>query len=227
MSARRDPEKKQVPAEVEPAVKAASEQQPGASPEAAGSTPQGSAVPAPTAQEGPSLADEKALREQLARLQAEKEELFKMLVRRQADFENYRKRTERERKEDSQRATALLVESVLPVLDAFEHALADQGSADNIPAYEEYRRGFELIYRQLWDALARAGLERIEAQGRPFDPYYHQAVERVESADHDDGTVIEELRSGYKFRGKVLRPAMVRVAAKPVCKVSETDRTGN
>jgi len=178
--------------------------------------------PAQAAQEAPADS-QKALKEQISRLQAEREELFNTLIRRQADFENFRKRVERERKEEGQRAVALVIESVLPVLDAFEGALAASASPDDPPAYEGYRKGFELIYRQLWDALGRAGLERIHAQGKPFDPYYHQAVERVESAEHDDGTVIEELRRGYKFRGKVLRSAMVRVAAKPAPAVSKTD----
>lgn len=152
-----------------------------------------------------------AVAEELARLQAEKEDLLGTLIRRQADFENYRKRVERERKEDVQRATALLVDALLPVLDAFERALGAHGDA----GYEEYRKGFDLIYRQLLDGLARIGLERIEALGKPFDPHYHQAVERVESADHAEGTVLEELQHGYKLRDRVLRPTMVRVAVQP------------
>jgi molecular chaperone GrpE len=151
------------------------------------------------------------LMEQIAKLQAEKDSLFNSLVARQADFENYRKRIERERKEDNYRATAALIGSMLPVLDAFERALA----AHDDPAYEEYRGGFELIYRQLRDALAGYGLKPIEAQGKPFDPYYHQAIERVETSEHEDGMVIEELQRGYKFRDKILRPTLVRVAVKP------------
>lgn len=148
---------------------------------------------------------------QLVILQAEKEELLNTLVRRQADFENYRKRVEREGQESGQRAVSRLIEDLLPVLDAFERAMA----AHDDPAYEEYRKGFELIYRQLWEALARQGLERVDAEGKAFDPHIHQAVERVESKDHEDGTVVGVLQPGYTFRGRVLRPAIVRVAVHP------------
>ena len=146
--------------------------------------------------------------DQIAKLQAEKEELLQTLVRRQADFENYRKRVERERGEDRDRVSAALIEALLPVLDGFERALAAHREGE----YEEYRKGFELIYRQLQDALTRQGLARIESVGQPFDPYYHHAVEKIETDEHADGTVIEELQPGYKLRDRLLRPAMVRVA---------------
>ncbi len=152
-----------------------------------------------------------ALVTQLAKLQAEKDDLQQTLVRRQADFENYRKRIERERQEDGRRALAIFVEGLLPVLDAFERALTTASEANN----EQFRVGFELIYKQLTDALARHGLERITAKGAPFDPFVHQAVERVETTEAEDGVVLEELQSGYKFKGTVVRPAMVRVAAAP------------
>ena len=152
-----------------------------------------------------------AIAAELAKLQAEKDELRTAMVRRQADFENYKKRVERERAEDRSRATAVMVENLLPVLDAFERALA--AHAD--PAYEEYRKGFELIYRQVLEVLVRYGLEPIEAVGHAFDPHLHHAVERVESHDHEDGTVIEEHQKGYLFRERVLRPSMVRVSDRP------------
>jgi len=148
---------------------------------------------------------------QLAKLQAEKEDLLNRLIRRQADFENYKKRTERERAESRDRAHFILIESLLPILDGFERAL----DAVEDPSYEGYRKGFELIYRQLFDALARYGLEPIEALGKRFDPHLHHAIERVESAEHDDDTIVEERQRGYLLRGKVLRPTMVRVAVKP------------
>ena len=161
--------------------------------------------------------DAAALADQLAAAQAEKEELRHTLVRRQADFENYRKRIERERLEEAQRSVARLIEALLPVLDAFERALA----AHDDPAYEDYRKGFELIYRQLWDAFERQGLNRIEAEGKTFDPHLHHAVERVESEDHEDGAVVEVLQPGYRLRDKVLRPATVRVAVHPAEPASE------
>lgn len=162
---------------------------------------------------GPVLAD------QLTRMQAEKEALRDTLLRRQADFENYKKRIERERAEDRNRATALLVEGLLPVLDTFERALA--AHAD--PAWEEYRRGLELIYRQLWDVLKGYGLETIPAQGQPFDPHVHHAVERVESSELEEGTVMEEHERGYRLRDKVLRPAMVRVSYRPDGPAADTE----
>lgn len=168
--------------------------------------PETAAAPAPVA-----TPDAAALTEQVAKLQAEKEELRQTLIRRQADFENYRKRIERERHEEGRRTIARVIEGLLPVLDAFERALA----AHEDPAYAEYRKGFELIYRQLWEALERQGLKRVEAAGKRFDPHYHQAVERVETREHEDGAIIELLQAGYVFRDKVLRPAMVRVAIHP------------
>lgn len=152
-----------------------------------------------------------AVMQQMARLQTEKDDLQQTLVRRQADFENFRKRTERERQEDGRRSTIQVLEGFLPVLDAFERALA----APVEPGFEQHRIGFELIYKQLWEGVARHGLERIEAVGKPFDPFLHQAIDRSETTEHEDGTVLEEYQRGYKIRDKVLRPSMVRVASNP------------
>ncbi len=151
--------------------------------------------------------------EQVRKLQAEKDELMNTLIRRQADYENYRKRIEKERQADRHRGVESLIERLLPVLDAFDRAL-DASHSGNA----EYRTGFELIRRQLWDALAKEGLIRIEVVGKEFDPNLHHAIGRVETEDHPDGTVIDELQPGYTFHGRVLRPAMVRVAAQPVSK---------
>ena len=149
-----------------------------------------------------------ALAERLARLQAEKDELMQTMVRRQADFENYRKRVERERHDDRRHGIGRLIEELLPVLDGLERGL----QAHDDPAYEEYRKGLELIYRQLWEILSRHGLERIVAEGKPFDPNFHQAIERVHSTDYPEGTVLEVLQDGFTFHGRVLRPSSVRVS---------------
>ena len=149
--------------------------------------------------------------DQVQKLQAEKQELLDTIVRRQADFENYRKRVEKERHQDRHRGVEALIEQLLPVLDAYERALA---AVDNA-SFAEHRKGFELIHRQLWDALAKQGLERIESAGKPFNPHFHHAIERVETAAEPDGTVLAEFQPGYVFHGRVLRPAMVRVAAHP------------
>ncbi len=158
----------------------------------------------------------------LQKLLAEKQDLMNTLVRRQADFENYRKRVEKERAQDRQRATESLIEHLLPVLDTFDRALAQ--STD--PAYLEYRKGFELIRRQLWESLAKQGLVRIDALDQEFNPHFHHAIERVETTEHADGIVIGELQPGYLLHGRVLRPAMVRVATEPKsesARVSKTD----
>ena len=147
----------------------------------------------------------------LGRLQAEKDELMQTMIRRQADFENYRKRVERERDEDRRRGTERMLEDLLPVLDAFERAL----KAHDNPAYEEYKKGLTLISQQLWNTAAKHGLEKIEAAGKPFDPRFHQAIERVETTEHPEGTNVEVLQDGYLFHGRVLRPSVVRVAAAP------------
>lgn len=145
------------------------------------------------------------------KLLAELEDLKQTLLRRQADFENYRKRIDKERSEDTKRTTARVVESLIPVIDGFEHALAAHREAE----YENYRKGFELIYKQLLDNLARLGVERVDPTGKPFDPHLHQAMDRMETIEYDDGTIVQVFQPGYVFHGRVLRPAMVRVAVHP------------
>jgi len=149
--------------------------------------------------------------DQVQKLLAEKQELMDTLVRRQADFENYRKRIEKERHHDRHRAVEALIEHVLPVVDAFDRALAETTDS----AYLEYRKGFELIRRQLIETLTKQGLTRINSVGQEFNPHFHHAIERVETTEHADGIVIGELQPGYMFHDKVLRPAMVRVAYAP------------
>jgi molecular chaperone GrpE len=145
------------------------------------------------------------------KLATEFEELRQTLLRRQADFDNYRKRIERERADDSKRTTARLIEALLPVLDNFEQALA----AHREPEYASYQKGFELIYKQLVDNVTRLGAERIDPLGKPFDPHVHQAMDRTESSEYPDGTILQVFQPGYAFHGRVLRPAMVRVAVHP------------
>lgn len=144
----------------------------------------------------------------VAKLASDLDDLKQTLLRRQADFDNYRKRIEKERLDDSKRATARVVEALIPIVDGFEHALAAHREAE----YENYRKGFELIYKQMLDNLAKLGVERIEPTGQTFDPHQHQAVDRTETSDLPDGTVLQVFQPGYLFNGRVLRPAMVRVA---------------
>jgi len=149
--------------------------------------------------------------EQMQKLVAEKQDLQNTLVRRQADFDNYRKRVERERLQERQRGAEQVIEQVLPVLDAFDLALSGQSGA----ASAEYRKGFEIIRAQLWNALAKQGLQPIEAVGKPFDPHLHHAIENVPTAEQPEGTVVGEMQTGYMLHDRVLRPAMVRVATAP------------
>jgi molecular chaperone GrpE len=148
---------------------------------------------------------------EMAKLTADLEELRQSMLRSQADFANYRKRIEKERFEDSKRATARVIEGLIPVIDGFEHALAAHREAE----YENYRKGFELIYKQLLDNVTKLGAERIDPVGKPFDPHLHQAVDREETSEHKDGTILQVFQPGYVFHGRVLRPAMVRVAVHP------------
>ncbi|HNY42221.1 MAG TPA: nucleotide exchange factor GrpE [Bryobacteraceae bacterium] len=156
--------------------------------------------------------DVAALLEQLAaerdRLEADKAALSDMLLRRSAEFDNYRKRTERERSDLIEYAASDAVKAMLPVLDDLERALAQA------PAGEEFTRGVELIYQRMVDALGKLGLEAIVAEGQPFDPNLHHAIEMVPCEEGEDHTVIGDLLRGYKFKGRLLRPSMVRVAVR-------------
>ena len=156
-------------------------------------------------------ADNAAADAEVSKLTADLQDLRQTLMRRQADFENYRKRNEKERADDQKRATARVIEGLIPVVDGFEHALAAHREAE----YETYHRGFELIYKQLLDHLTRLGVERIDPTGKPFDPHLHQAMERRETKDYEDGTVVQVFQPGYVYHGRVLRPAMVSVASQP------------
>jgi molecular chaperone GrpE len=156
-------------------------------------------------------ADSAASDAEVAKLASDLNELRQTLMRRQADFDNYRKRIEKERADDAKRHTARVVESLIPIIDGFEHALAAHREAE----YENYRKGFELIYKQLVDNVTRLGVERLDPLGKPFDPHLHQAMDSTETTTHEDGTILQVFQPGYIFHGRVLRPAMVRVAVLP------------
>lgn len=152
------------------------------------------------------LAAMAAEREQFA---AEKAELQERLLRARAEFENARRRWERDRLDYFQFAAMDMVRDILPILDDFERALKVD-TADR-----DYAKGVELIYQRMADTLKKLGLEPIETAGQPFDPNLHQAVERVPTEDAEDQAILGEFQRGYNFRGKLLRPAMVRVAVRP------------
>jgi len=147
-----------------------------------------------------------AERDQLA---AEKADLEDRLKRARAEFENARRRAERDRYDFLQFAAMDLVKEILPVLDDFERALGVE-TTDG-----EYAKGVELIYGRLFETLRKMGLEAIETEGRMFDPNLHQAVERVETDEAEDQAILGEFQRGYNFKGRLLRPAMVKVAVRP------------
>jgi len=149
------------------------------------------------------------LTEERDRLAKEKEDLQGRLLYARAEFDNARRRAERERSEYLQFASMDLVKDLLPVLDDFERALKVETADRN------YAKGVELIYQRLYDTLNKIGLEPIETEGRQFDPNVHQAIERVQTDDAEDQSIVGEFQRGYNFKGKLLRPAMVRVAVKP------------
>jgi len=141
-------------------------------------------------------------------LRRERDELHDRLLRKGAEFDNYRKRIERERREHSDQAVVDLLLSLLTVVDDFDRALTIEAGADA----EGYRKGVELIYAKLHDVLKKHGVRPIETLGTDFDPNLHEAVMHEASPDHRDGEVIGELRKGYMLGEKLLRPAMVKVA---------------
>ena len=147
-----------------------------------------------------------AEREQFA---AEKAELQERLLRARAEFENARRRWDRDRLDYLQFAAMDTMRDLLPILDDFERALQVE-TADR-----EYAKGVELIYQRMVDTLTKLGLEPIVTAGQSFDPNLHQAVERVQSQDAEDQAILGEFQRGYNFKGKLLRPAMVRVAVRP------------
>jgi molecular chaperone GrpE len=155
-----------------------------------------------------------ALTDERDKLLNEKQELYDRLLRNQAEFDNARRRAERERSEFVQYAGMEMVREILPVVDDFERAL-QSGTNLGEGAAKDYIKGIELIYQRLRDRLTKLGLEPIETAGQLFDPNLHQAVERVETADVPDQTVISEFQRGYLFKGRLLRPSMVKVAVRP------------
>jgi len=141
-------------------------------------------------------------------LVAEKAELQDRLLRGRAEFDNFRKRTERERSDYIQYAAMEMVRELLPILDDFERALKVETTD------REYAKGVELIYQRMYDSLKKMGLEPIATEGQQFDPNLHKAIERVPTKDAQDQMVLGEFQRGYNFKGKLLRPAMVRVAVR-------------
>lgn len=150
---------------------------------------------------------EAASEAELRKLRSERDNLLDRLARLQAEFDNSRKRAAKENADYRDYAVADAARGLLPVVDSFELALKN---AEVKP--EDLRKGMELIRKQLEDALQKMNVQRVPAQGKPFDPRVHEAIEMVESSEVPDHHVLEELQPGYKIKERLLRPAMVRVA---------------
>jgi len=172
---------------------------------------------------GPSLAPEE--RETKAPLRAEQfeeliakaaraDEHWDRLLRTTADLENFKKRAARERQEAIRFANVSLLEKLVPALDNFDMALAAANNSE-ATSVESLKTGITMIYNQLKNALSEAGLEEIDAARQPFDPNLHEAVSQEQSAEIPEGHVLRQLRKGYKFRERLIRPASVVVARKP------------
>jgi len=158
---------------------------------------------------------------ELDRLRAQEllaEEYKDKYLRALADGENFRKRLEKDKKEFLEFAIQDLITELLPVLDNFERALS--AAPPGVP--DPFRRGVEMIYKQLMDALAKEGLKQIEARGGPFDPFVHEAVAEEPTSAVPDGSIVSELQKGYQLKSRLLRPAAVRVARAPVPPQPET-----
>ena len=143
------------------------------------------------------------------RLRAELEEQQQRLLRVQADYDNFRRRTQKEKEELAKYASMKLVTELVPVVDNFERALA---TAPQGAEAESFAKGVGMIFRQLEGVLSAEGVTAMEAVGKPFNPEFHQAIMQVESEEHEEGIVVEEVQKGYMLKDRVLRPAMVKVS---------------
>ena len=165
---------------------------------------------------GPIFAELLASRAELKRLEAEVNDLRDKFARRQADFENFRKRVERERSEIHHRATADLVKKLLPVLDNLGRALDTEASieANESDEFRHFLSGVDLIHKQLGGVLETLGVKPLPSVGEQFDPHVHEAVVTEETDDYEPDTVMQEIVRGYRLGDKLLRPALVKVAVK-------------
>ena len=156
------------------------------------------------------------------KLLADRQELYDRLLRKQAEFENFRKRTEREKEDILKHGSADLIRGLLPALDSFERALKQRNP--NIPP--EFYKGIDLIHNELVEVLRKAGLDPLHTLGETFDPNFHQAVETVESSQHRHHEIVEELQRGYRLRQRLLRPAVVKVAVEPSTGSDKAEKAG-
>jgi molecular chaperone GrpE len=199
--------------------KVAASNGPGAAPPSAKDTTTGSPVALSSREAGAASDLPADLPGAFRKLLAEKQELYDRLLRKQAELDNVRKRSERDKEEIVKHAAADLIRALLPALDSFERALKHRDP--DVPA--DFYKGVELIHREFIDVLRRAGLEPLDTTGHLFDPHLHQAVETLESAIHRDQEIVEELQRGYKLKHRLLRPAIVKVAVPPKDQNGDSD----
>jgi molecular chaperone GrpE len=148
----------------------------------------------------------------VAALQKDRDDTYDRLLRMTAEFDNYRKRTDRERRDLSDFLTMDVVRDLLPAIDDLERALANPGPVATNPELERYHQGIILIHRQLIDQLRKRNVEPLEVVGLMFDPEWHEAVADEPADGRPDGQIVAELRRGYRIGNRLLRPAMVKVA---------------
>ena len=166
-------------------------------------------APEEAASEGAAMQEEiEALKGQVEKLTGDLQEMKERLLRLQADFDNFRRRSAKEREEISAVVTQNFCKDMLPLLDNFERAMAAETKD-----VEAFQKGVEMIFTQFQEVLKKNGLEQIEAVGQKFDPNFHQAVMRVEDPEKEDDTVAQELQKGYMVKGRVIRPSMVQVVS--------------
>lgn len=165
---------------------------------------------------GPEVAELVATRAELKRLEAEVKELRDALARRQADFENYRKRTDRERTETYNRVVADIAAKLLPVRDNLKRALETEASmeASESDEFRHFLSGVDLIHKQLNGVLDAFGVKPVPAEGETFDPHLHEAVVTEPTDDYEPDTIIQEIVTGFRLGDKLIRPALVKVAVK-------------
>ena len=165
---------------------------------------------------GPDRAELVATRAELKRIETENAELKDQLTRRQADFENYRKRVERERSETFNRVNADVVTKLLPVLDNLKRALEAESSVESSESdeFRHFLSGVDLIYKQLNGVLEAMGVKPVPAVGEQFDPHIHEAVVMEATDDYEPDTVMQEIVAGYRLGDKLIRPALVKVATR-------------
>jgi molecular chaperone GrpE len=167
-----------------------------------------------TPQDEVEVTEAQALSE-LEAAKVETEQWRDRFLRKAAEFENFRKRSDKERLESSTLVKSSVLLEFLPVADACERALKSiEDEDDKAGRLQKYRQGVELLYKQLVDTLNRLGVVPIEARGKPFDPHLHEALSNLETQEYEEHTIIEELRRGYLFNGRLLRPSQVVIASR-------------